>query len=255
MQLSDYLRGPRHDAPLSVAETLSNYRRFARSLGYPYYHVTVRIERSSTGPLEAVLANIPHGWERAMAERGLADPLTRRLQVSPEPFGWDEISREPAEVAAYFAEASANGLHDGLCMRVPAIGNDACIVTLAGAPPPALGTARDSQFAQVWLYALRMFGRVRGLLNRLELVRDGDQLTPKQRRVLARIAQGRSLAEIAEEFNLHRRTVEDNLHRSIEVLGVGSREAALMRAFATGQIRCEDPAEVVQLRELPWIEF
>ena len=255
MQLSDYLRMSRYQSPMTVAETLASYGRFALSLGYPYYHVSLRIERNRTGPLEAVLANVPQDWEQAKAERGLPDPLIRRLQVSPEPFGWDEISREPSDVAAYFAEASANGLHDGLSMRVPALGSDACIVTLAGAPPPALGAARDTQFGHVWLYALRMFGRVRGLLNRLDLVRDGDQLTPKQRRVLVRIAQGRSMGEIADEFHVHRRTVEDSLYRTIEVLGVASREAAILRAFSTGQIQCEAPAEVVHLRDQPWIEL
>lgn len=253
MQLSDYLPGHSAERPLSVGEALASYKRFAKSLGYPYYHVSLRIERSSAGPLEAVLANVPLRWERAKAASGLPDPTLRRMQVSPEPFGWDEISREPADVAAFFAIARANGLHDGMSMRVPATGNDACVVTFAGAPPPAIGAERDSQFAVIWMHAIRMFGRVRGLLNRLELLRDGEQLTPKQRRVLVRIAKGKSLTEIAEELGVHRRTVEDTLRKSIEVLGVGSREMALLRAYATGQLQGEAPTEVVQLREFPWL--
>ncbi len=59
-------------------------------------------------------------------------------------------------------------------------------------------------------------------------------LTPREREVLARLAQGMTLADIAGELNLSRHTVSDHVKNIYRKLGISSRAEAALRARSMG---------------------
>ncbi|WP_206370196.1 helix-turn-helix transcriptional regulator [Solimonas marina] len=63
-----------------------------------------------------------------------------------------------------------------------------------------------------------------------------EVLTDRQRSVLGGIAQGLTVKRIAIELGIEPTTVRYLLNRCIEKLGVTSREQAIVRAIATGQL-------------------
>ena len=59
-------------------------------------------------------------------------------------------------------------------------------------------------------------------------------LTPREREVLAKLAQGMTLADIARELNLSRHTVSDHVKNIYRKLGISSRAQAALRARSMG---------------------
>ncbi len=61
-----------------------------------------------------------------------------------------------------------------------------------------------------------------------------SSLTPREREVLAKLAQGMTLADIAGEFHLSRHTVSDHVKNIYRKLGISSRAEAALRARSMG---------------------
>jgi len=59
-------------------------------------------------------------------------------------------------------------------------------------------------------------------------------LTPREREVLAKLAQGMTLADIAGELHLSRHTVSDHVKNIYRKLGISSRAEAALRARSMG---------------------
>jgi DNA-binding NarL/FixJ family response regulator len=59
-------------------------------------------------------------------------------------------------------------------------------------------------------------------------------LTPREREVLAKLAQGMTLADIAGELHLSRPTVSDHVKNIYRKLGISSRAEAALRARSMG---------------------
>jgi NarL family two-component system response regulator LiaR len=65
----------------------------------------------------------------------------------------------------------------------------------------------------------------------------GEQLTPREREVLALIAQGRPNKLIARELEISEKTVKAHVGRVLEKLGVSDRTQAALYAVRTGIVR------------------
>jgi len=64
----------------------------------------------------------------------------------------------------------------------------------------------------------------------------GASLSPRERGVLRRIAQGRDTQEIADELGIHAVTVRNHIQRILSKLGVHSRLEAVVVAFRSGWV-------------------
>ena len=163
---TDTVSSRRFSPPLtSVRDAILDCTHLAHSLGYPYFGFCVRFERVAPRPIETLLSNAPRAWlTRRAATDAVVDPLQARMNRGVVPFGWDEVPRDQPDVLRFFTEAADYGLADGLCLPLHCPGTELAALTLAGASPPALGTLRDAQFADAWLFAVRMLSRLHALL-------------------------------------------------------------------------------------------
>jgi DNA-binding NarL/FixJ family response regulator len=63
-----------------------------------------------------------------------------------------------------------------------------------------------------------------------------QQLTPREREVLAAVAHGHTNSEIAKELYLSEATVKSHVHRIFFKLGITDRAKAVSVAFDTGLV-------------------
>ncbi|MGZ5265764.1 MAG: helix-turn-helix transcriptional regulator [Caldimonas sp.] len=78
----------------------------------------------------------------------------------------------------------------------------------------------------------RLYAALAEPVGREDPVRPLDALTPREREVIAWLARGKTDRDIAAILGCSHRTVQKHLQRSYEKLGVETRTAAVMRAFA-----------------------
>jgi len=95
---------------------------------------------------------------------------------------------------------------------------------------------RDRVVLDLLLPHLKQFFR-RALMRRRTSTADGlHRLTPRQRQILRRVAQGRTNAEITWQLGISPETVRKHLENVYDRLGVHTRTAAVPRSFVSTRI-------------------
>ena len=222
----------------TISEAHAYCADFAASMGFPFFMFALRLRLDDGDPRQAVLTNYPREFRRLYDERGYVqiDPVVTRLLHRIEPFGWDECPRNGERVAKLFDEAASFGLVDGFTIPLHCPGNEHAAFTLAGDRPLVAERARDLLFQRTWIFAVRTFGQMRELLLQALPAQKAARLTAREKEVIGLVAEGQGVREMSEILGLHRRSIEDVLRRAMDKLGVTSREQAIVRAIATGQI-------------------
>jgi len=77
---------------------------------------------------------------------------------------------------------------------------------------------------------------------RRRLTPTGPQLTPREREVLALLADGLGVAQISKQLYITESTTKTHISKLYEKLGAGNRAQALMTALRLGLITQEGPA-------------
>jgi DNA-binding NarL/FixJ family response regulator len=78
---------------------------------------------------------------------------------------------------------------------------------------------------------------------RRRLSPSGPQLSPRERQVLALLADGLAVAQIARQLFISESTAKTHISKLYEKLGAGNRAQALMTAMRLGLIRAETVSE------------
>jgi DNA-binding NarL/FixJ family response regulator len=145
--------------------------------------------------------------------------LARRLRTSHPKTGVVVVSQysDPDQVLGLF-EAGSDRRAYLLKERI----SDRAVLVSAVRSVAAGGSSVDPKIVDVLVF-VRSGGEVNSRL---------DELTPREREVLAAIAQGKSNALIAEELFMTKRTVEKNVNTIFLKLGLGHAEDISKRVKA-----------------------
>ncbi|MGY8675902.1 MAG: helix-turn-helix domain-containing protein, partial [Verrucomicrobiia bacterium] len=79
-----------------------------------------------------------------------------------------------------------------------------------------------------------------GLAERLKSLEQGPVITPREREILALIAQGRANKEIAAELGNAEDTVKRHISNILEKFGVSDRAQATAEAIRRGIVKVEE---------------
>ena len=69
----------------------------------------------------------------------------------------------------------------------------------------------------------------------------GPQLSPREREVLALLADGLGVAQISRQLFISESTTKTHISKLYEKLGAGNRAQALMTALKLGLLKREEP--------------
>jgi len=152
------------------------------------------------------------------------DPIAKRARHSNRPFEWCgdayHSDRDP-RTAEVMRRATDFGIARGFVVPIHCSGGYEAAVSMSGVNvdlPPGCKPA-------LHLAALYAFDRVRHLA-RPEAAA-GRPLTPREREVMAWVAQGKSAWEIGEILHITKRTVQEHVVRVFRKLGATNRAQAV----------------------------
>lgn len=231
--------------------------QIARALGCEHWLFGLRIPVPLTQPCQLILSGYPVAWRaRYDEQRYMADdPVLRQAVASVLPFEWDRVARADPRASQLFGEAAEFGLRHGLTAPVHGAHGEFSLFSfasagaLAAAPAAAADLARRAQ----WL-AAHVHDTVRRIALKPPQPRRGEPppaLTPRERECLRLAAEGETAGAIAGMLNISERTAVFHLARCQEKLSVRTRQHAVARALALGEIapRCY-PDRLVQSQRL-----
>jgi DNA-binding CsgD family transcriptional regulator len=216
----------------------AHVQAFAEANEFPYFKVTLDVQKQENHFLRAEITNYPLTWLKRYRRCGYAkvDPEPAMLRASWSPFAWDELRGRAPAARRMFEDAAMHGLGDGFTVPMHCANGESSALTLAGPRMPEGAEARWALYFSAYRFQCVAFARLRRLLQTAPIPPSKDQLTERQRHILFLLMQGMGVKSIARHLGLHTRTIDDGLRRACLRLGVASREQAIVRALATRQI-------------------
>lgn len=227
----------------TVAAAHAACTEVAGALGFSQFLYGLRLPVPLTRPCQLILSGYSTQWRSRYDEQCYmaTDPVLQRAIGSPLPVEWDRVDRSQPRNAQMFAEAAECGLVHGISLPVHGGQGEFSLLSLAGpdALPAAPGARMELAQRALW-FAAHMHEAVRRIaLQPVPRLR-GElpaQLTARERDCLSYAADGLSAADIGQRLRITERTVVFHLGRCQEKLQAGSRQHAVARAVALGEVR------------------
>ena len=210
---------------------------YASKRGFSYVLFWFRVPLLTAQPVQFVLTNYPREWIERYRDRSCMkiDPAVQRMMSALGPFALPESSEDPG-LQALIRDAGRHGLCGAFCVPLHGPHGAHAAMTLAGGAIPVAGAAREQMFADALLFASRVFAAVLEIVASQTRHQRPGELSERQRQILTAIAEGRTGEEIAEQCDVSKWRVKQLVALCCAKLGVATREQALMRALASGQI-------------------
>jgi DNA-binding CsgD family transcriptional regulator len=238
-----------------IPEVGAACRRIAEALGFPLFQFGFRVPVSFTRPCQIILSGYPLAWRTRYDDCGYLriDPVVRRALSTVLPFAWDELALDTPEARQLFAEAAAHGLRHGFSAPVHGAHGEGALFSFARETPlPADAAYRGPLFLRAQWFTAQIHERLRALI-----YQGGNEfgearpLTLRERECLQRAADGMSAAVIGRALRISEHTVAFHLANAEDKLGARSRQHAVARAVALGEIEpgCY-PASLRQSQEV-----
>lgn len=231
-------------AAADIADTGAACRRVAEALGFPLFQYGFRVPVSFTRPCQVILSGYPRAWRQRYDDCGYLsiDPVVRRARGSVVPFAWDEVALDSREARRLFDEAASFGLCHGFSVPVHGAHGEGALFSFAREHPlPTSPPVRRALFSSAQWFTALIHDRLRALI-----YQDGASfgearpLTQRERECLQLAADGGSSGVIAQALGISEHTVAFHLGNAEVKLGARSRQHAVARAVALGEIepRC-----------------
>lgn len=231
---------------LSEAETVAVAHaaclEIANVLGFSQFLFGLRLPVPLTQPCQLILSGYSTVWRSRYDEQRymLIDPVLQQAATSTLPVVWDELDRSGPRVAQMFGEAADTGLRHGVTLPVHGAHGEFSLLSLAGPEAlPRTPGARMELARRAFWFAAHLHTCVRRIALRPPVPLRGElpvQLTPRERECLTLAADGHSAAEIARRLKITERTVVFHFSRCQEKLQVSTRQHAVARAIALGEV-------------------
>lgn len=209
-------------------------------LGFEHFTYATRIPVSVSEPFHFVVNGYPHEWKDLYEREGYLgiDPVIAHVLASIVPIVWDEIDRNEQKVQEFFDKAATFGLEHGI--SVPIYGRRGDIGLFSIARRAAISGKMEvrTELIQRAHYFAPLLNEA---IQRTVLTTEGnpiigEQLTPRERACLSMAADGKTSIEIAGQLALSPRTVIYHVQNATNKLGVQTRQGAIAKAVALGEI-------------------
>jgi DNA-binding CsgD family transcriptional regulator len=223
----------------TVEAVSAHCRHFSGHLGFPYFRLSICLANASLTLTRAEVSNFPAAWtdeyRREAYER--IDPALNSPQGIATPTAWGDRRDQSDDTRHFYARAAAHGLVDGFSVPIRCINGQSLELTLAGSPVPLRIEDRWPLYFAAYHFLCGAFEGLHICFGRASPPDEAEPLTDKQRQILILLMRGLGVKSIARALGLHARTVDDGLRRACARLGANSREQAIVRALASGQIQ------------------
>jgi len=178
----------------------------------------------------------PNGWfDHYMANNYVEDdPVSRHSTTSLRPFEWSEAPYDKKSKAAkVMNEAAEFGFATGFC--VPTVTPFGPINVTFGGRRSELSREDRGMLHLVAIYAQHRATEL--IAGKLKGVAEVLRLSPREKEVLQRCAEGKTSDAIAEALGISTQTVLSHVSGACRKLGTRSRTAAVAKAMHAGLIK------------------
>lgn len=217
----------------------------ARMLGFPHFLFGLRIPVPLTQPCQLILSGYPATWRSRYDEHHymLFDPVLQRALASVLPVFWDDLPRDSLGTARLMDEAAEFGLRHGLTLPIHGSHSEFSLLSLAGPDrlPHSPQAVAELASRGHWL-AAHVHEQVLRILLAGAKPLHGEpplRLSARERDCLRRAAEGQSAGAIGQTLGISENTVIYHLKECRQKLHVRTRQQAIARAVALGEIQPE----------------
>jgi DNA-binding CsgD family transcriptional regulator len=183
--------------------------------------------------------SFPDEWVQHYEERGYyrIDPIILASRSVSRPFRWFEVGRLmrlTPEQLAFLDDVRAHGIRDGF--GIPVFSAQGTAAYFGVGTRTGVLKLDDAQVLELSLACQVTHLRSLELEPTSANLQD-DELSPREKDVLTRVAMGHSNHQIADELGISERTVDGTLRRIFAKLDVTDRVSATVRALSMGAIQ------------------
>lgn len=210
------------------AETFQAATQAALGLGFPYL-IYAPVRNHPNAAKNWTATSYPDEWQRLYVEKNYLprNPVRKHALVSSRPFRWSQLECAlPKRERELFQDCRDVGMAEGVVVPVHGAWGQAV----------AIGFAchhRDVVTAPV-LPALHLIAlRLHYSFNSDDIAAS-TKLTPRERQILLRVAEGHENRQIADLLNIADSSVEWHLKNIFAKLAVNNRTAAVVKAIQNG---------------------
>lgn len=226
----------RIDAAQTPAELVAELAKAAAQFGFEAAAIAAFPHPDIPFEQRVLAHHWPNGWFERYMERGYVeiDPVFHHSKTALRPFAWSEARYDSKSRAAQVMNEAADfGFAAGFC--VPTLTPFGPLNVTFGGRRSELSREDRGMLHLVAIYAQQRATEL--LSNKLKDVADILRLSPREREVLQRCAEGKTSERIAEALGISTHTVLTHINGACRKLGARSRTAAVAKAMHAGLIK------------------
>lgn len=214
-------------------------RSIADRLGFRHFHFGLRATLRPGAPVQVFIDDAPEGlvelYELLALSAEDAPPAPGHALT---PFDWRKAMTSAGKPGELLLKRSHEaGMSHGVAVPIHGPGGAHGLLVLGDESPlPQSEHVRGVLYRDAHWAAVQMFERLLGAMQASWSASPRRALTVRQRRALTLLAGGHALVGIARKMRVHSSTARYLVVRAMEKLNVQTREEALVRFAAAGEL-------------------